>query len=117
MSKGFRMIDGDAVVNQTIEMVQDDELLRQTIELVISTNQGEWPYDLLEGINRAVVICKSPNEDEIRNTIEEAVLRVNDTLTMTNFSLEVDAKRHATITFTLVKPNGEELGVTYTYAD
>ena len=117
MSKGFRMIDGDVVVSQTIEMVRDDELLRQTIERVIGTNQGEWAYDPLEGIDRALVICKNPDADEIRSTIEEAVLRVDETLTMTDFSLEVDAKRHATIAFTLVKTNGEELGVTYTYAD
>ena len=117
MSKGFLMIGGDAVVNRTIEMVQGDELLRQTIELVIGTNQGEWGYDLLEGINQAVVLCKNPNEDEIRITIEDAVARIDDTLTLTDFSLKVDSKRHATITFKLVKPNGEDLGVTYTYAD
>lgn len=117
MSKGFLMIGGDAVVNRTIEMTHGDELLRQTIELVIGTNQGEWRYDLLEGINRAVVLCKNPDSDEIRNTIEEAVLRVDDTLTLTDFALEVDAKRHATITFKLAKPTGEEIGVTYNYAD
>lgn len=117
MSKGFKMVDGDAVVNNTIEMVYDDELLRQTIELVICTNQGEWSYDTLEGINRSVVLCKNYDEEEIRSTIEEAVLRVDDTLTLTDFSMEVDAKRHATIAFKLLKPNGEELGVTYTYAD
>lgn len=117
MSKGFMMINGDAVVNRTIEMVQDDEMLRQTVELVIATNQGEWSYDLLEGINRALVLCKNPDEDEIRNTIEEAVLRVDDTLTMTDFSMTVDVKRHATITFRLIKSNGDDLEVTLTYAD
>lgn len=117
MSKGFRMADGDVVVGRTIDMVQDDEMLRQTIELVIGTNQGEWAYDLEEGISRALVLCKNPDEDEIRNTIEEAVLRVDDTLSLTDFSMEVDAKRHATIKITLVKPNGDDLEVTITYAD
>lgn len=116
MSKGFKVVDGDVVVNQTIEMVQDDEHLRQTLELVIGTNQGEWKYDLQEGIERALVLCKGYDEDEIRNTIEQAVLRVDSTLALTNFSLEVDAKRHATIQFTLVKPDSEEMVVTYTYA-
>ena len=117
MSKGFKMVDGDVVVNRTIEIVRDDELMRQTIELVLGTAQGEWSYDLLEGINRSVVLCKNYDEDEIRSTIEEAVMRVDDTLTLTDFSLEVDAKRHATIAIKLLKPDGEELGVTYTYAD
>lgn len=117
MSKGFLMVNGDAVVTKTIEMVSGDELLRQTIETVISTNQGEWFSDPQEGIDRSLVICKNPDEDEIRATIEEAVLRVDDTLTLTDFLLEVDAKRHATIDFKLLKANGEELEVTYTYGD
>jgi hypothetical protein len=117
MSKGFKVVDGDVVVNRTIEIVRDDELLRQTVELVIGTNQGEWSYDLLEGINRSVVLCKNYDEDEIRTTIEEAVRRIDDTLTLTDFTLEVDARRHATISFKLLKSDGEELGVTYTYAD
>lgn len=115
MSKGFLMVDGDAVVTKTIETVTGDEMLRQTIELVVSTHQGEWIYDPLEGIDRGVVLCKNPNEDEIRATIEAAVLRVDDTLTITDFTLEVDDRRRATIEFKILKPNGEELEVAYTY--
>lgn len=117
MSKGFKVVGGDVVVNQTIEIVQDDEHLRQTIELVIGTNQGEWRYDLQEGIERALLLCKGYDKDEIRNTIEKAVQRVDDTLALTNFTLEVDKKRHATVTFTLVKPDGDEKVVTYAYAN
>ena len=117
MSKGFLMENGDVVLNKDIQMTQGDDFLRQKIEYVINTNQGEWGYDVIEGINRAFVLRKNPDVDEIRSTIEEAVLRVDETLTLTNFKLSVDAKRHATITFTLIKPNGEELGVSYTYAD
>lgn len=115
MSKGFLMVDGDAVVTKTIETVTGDEMLRQTIELVISTHQGEWFYDQLEGIDRGVILCKNPQEDQIRATIEAAVLRVNDMLTVTDFRLELDAKRHANIEFKILKPNGEELEVAYTY--
>lgn len=115
MSKGFQMVNGDAVVTNTIEMVTDDEMLRQTIELVISTHQGEWVYDPLEGIDRGVVLCKNPDEDEIRATIEAAVLRVDDTLSVTDFSLKIDDRRRATIDFKILKPDGEELEVAYTY--
>lgn len=116
MSKGFKVVDGDTVVDKTIKLVQDDELLRQTIELVIGTNQGEWSYDLKEGIERALILRKGYDKDEIRGTIEAACLRVDDTLTLTDFDIEVDEKRHATITFTLVKPDGDEIEVT-AYAD
>lgn len=117
MSKGFCMHNGDVVVGKTIEMVRDNELLRQTIELVVGTNRGEWSYDPQEGIDMFAILCKNPDEDEIRSTIEEAVSRVDDSLTLTDFSFGVDDNRHATIQLTLVKPDGEELGVTYTYAD
>lgn len=115
MSKGFLMIDGDAVVTKTIETVSGDELLRQTLELVLSTNKGEWFSDPLEGIERAVVLCKNPDEDEIRGTIEEAILHIDNTLAITDFTLEIDAKRHATIGLKILKQNGEELEVNYTY--
>lgn len=115
MSKGFRMVNGDAVVTDTIETVTGDEMLRQTIELVISTQQGEWVYDPLEGIDRGVILCKGPEENQIRATIEAAVLRVDETLSITDFSLKVDDRRRATIDFKILKPDGQELEVAYTY--
>lgn len=117
MSKGLKMIGGDVVVNtKTIEVVQDDELLRQTVELVLATNRGEWEFDPLEGIDRKLLLRKGYNADDIRGTIEAACLRVDPTLTLTDFDLSVDARRHAKIKITLVKPDGDTIEVT-AYAD
>lgn len=112
MSKGFLMQNGDVVVTDTIATVQGDELLRQTVELVIGTNHGEWEFDPLEGIDRSLLLRKGYSADEIRGTIEAACLRVDPTLSLTDFALSVDARRHAEIKFTLVKPTGAQIEVT-----
>lgn len=116
MSNGFSMKDGDVIVARTIEMVEDPELLRQKVERVIGTALGEWVYDPQEGIDRSVVICKNPDDEKIRATIEEALLHIDDTFAITAFSLEMEG-RAATITFTAINSDSQEIGVTYTYAD
>lgn len=117
MSLGIKMINGDAVVNEDMEMVDGDEMLRQTVELVLSTFKGEWAFDPGEGIDREAVLTKNYDEDEIRGTIEDAVLRINNTLAVTDFVLTVDTHRHASISFKILKPEGEALEVAYTYGD
>lgn len=114
--KGFSMADGDVIVNKTIEMVEDSELLRQKVERVLGTNLGEWIYDVQEGIDFSVVLCKNPNKDEIRATIEQALTHIDDTLTLTDFDLIMEGRK-ATITFKAIDSDGEEMGVTYTYAN
>ena len=115
MSRGFFMANGDAVVGKTIGTVEGNEMLRQTLQMVIGTNKGEWQYDPLEGIDRSVILKKNPDADAIRGTIEEAIRHIDDTLTMTDFSLTVDDRRRASIRFLLVKPGGESVEVNQTY--
>ena len=111
--KGFSMKDGDVViVNNTIEMTEDSELLRQKVERVIGTNLGEWRFDTSEGIDQRVIFKKHPDENEIRATIEAALLNIDDTFFMTKFSLEMN-KRHALITFEAINGKGEEVGGVY----
>ena len=116
MSKGFSMIDGDVLVSKTIEMTDGKELLRQKVERVIGTNLGEWQYDLQEGIDFSLILRKNYDENEIRATIERALVHIDETFALTGFNLEVDQKRHATITYTAVNGAGIEIGGTYTYA-
>lgn len=116
MSKGFSMAEGDVIVTRTIELVEDPELLRQKIERVIGTALGEWKYDTQEGIDRSVVLCKNPDANLIRATIEQALTHIDDTLTLTDFALVMEGRK-ATITFTAVDGEGVETGGTYTYAN
>lgn len=112
--KGFSMKDGDVVVaNDTIEMTDGLELLRQKVERVIGTNLGEWEFDLAEGIDYSTIFKKNPMESEIRATIEAALLHIDETFFMTSFQVEIDAKRHAVITFAAVNAGGEEVGGVY----
>lgn len=112
--KGFSMKDGDVViVNDTVEMTEGVELLRQKVERVVATNLGEWEFDTDEGIDYSVVFKKNPIDSEIRATIEAALLHIDPTFFMTKFSVEINKKRHAIITFTAVNGNGEEVGGVY----
>ena len=117
MSLGIKMVNGDAVVTNTLEMVEGDEMLRQTVELVLSTFKGEWAFDPGEGIDREAILTKKYDEEEIRGTIEDAVLRINNTLAVTDFEMTVDAYRHASIAFKILKPGGDTVEVAYTYGD
>ena len=112
--KSFSTYDGDVVVGKTIEMVEGSELLRQKIERVIGTNKGEWSYDADEGIDFGVVFRKNPDENEIRATIEEALVHIDETLTIAEFSMKMTG-RTAEISFTVVNGDGEEIGGGYTY--
>ena len=112
--KSFSTKNGDVEVEKTIVMVSDQELLRQKVERVLCTNKGEWVFDEDEGIDFSVILRKNPNQDEIKDTIEEAITRIDSTLTVTSFSLDVDG-RTATIRFEAVNRDGETVGGTYSY--
>ena len=113
--KSFSMKDGDVIVTKTIEMCSDAELLRQKVERVLATNQGEWKYDEEEGISFPTVLRKKYDENDIRATIEAALLRIDDTFIVIDFNLEV-VGRKATIKFNAVNSDGVEVGGEYPYA-
>jgi hypothetical protein len=110
----FSTYNGDVVVGETIEMVSDTELLRQKVARVVGTNQGEWTFDKEEGIDFRAILIKNPDKDEIRATIEAALARIDETLTITEFDMVID-RRVATISFKAVNGEGEEVGGGYTY--
>lgn len=112
--KSFSTYNGDVVVGKTIEMVDGSELLRQKVERVIGTNLGEWSYDEEEGIDFRVVLVKNPDEAEIRATIESALIRIDETFAITEFSLAMKG-RVAAISFRAVNGDGLEVGGDYTY--
>ena len=63
--KGFVIQNGDLVISENlvankreIEMVSGNELTAQTIQSVLSTNKGEWIFDVDEGINFANILGK-----------------------------------------------------------
>lgn len=116
MSKGFDFKNGDTVVNKTIELVEGTEHLRQMLERVIGTNLNEWKYDTLEGIDFGVILCKHPDESEIRSTIDDAINHLDSTLTLTECTLITEG-RNAIITFKVTTADGEEIGGAVNYAN
>lgn len=113
--KGFSTNDvGDVIVNKSIEIVTDAELLRQKVQRVLGTNKGEWSYDTEEGIDFSVVLRKNPDEDEIRATIEEALVRIDETFVITSFGLTMEGRK-ANINFEAVNADGVKVAEGYTY--
>jgi hypothetical protein len=112
--KSFNMHDGDVVIGKTIEMVEGAELLRQKVERVLDTNKGEWEYDTEEGIDFSVIFRKNYDKQEIRTTIEQALVRIDDTFIITKFDVATKG-REATITLQAVNSDGVEVGGVYIY--
>ena len=112
--RSFSTHNGDVVVGKTIELVSDNELLRQKVQRVLGTNLGEWAYDVDEGIDFSVVVCKNPDEAEIMNTIETALKRIDETFAISSFSLKMRG-RTAKAEFIATNASGEEVGGEYTY--
>ena len=114
--KSFSMADGDVIISDTIEMVSDNELLRQKVLRVLGTNRGEWSYDKDEGIDFRAVLTKNPDKAEIRATLEAALIHIDPTFALTEFSMEL-VRRTATIKFTASTGDGEEVGGEVTYGN
>lgn len=112
--KSFSMKNGDVVIGTTIEMVDGQELLRQKVERVIGTNLGEWGYDEKEGIDFGAILRKNPDDIEIRATIEQALIHIDETFVVTGFERTMQ-DRKAVITFKAANAAGEEVGGVYYY--
>lgn len=110
---GFSTIDGDVVVDTTIQMVSGEELLRQKIERVLATDLNECDGEGV-GINLGAILSKNPDEDEIRHSIEEALVSLDDTFSVTDFSMSVNGRK-ATIKYRAANGEGAEVGGEYTY--
>ena len=117
--RGFRLDQNhDVVISSAyrdIETTQDSDLERQTIETVLSTNRGEWFFDLKEGINHRNILGKGKSEDLIRGEIVRGLAQVDGGLMLGDFACEVSDRR-AKVNFTAKKESGEMIeGVDVTW--
>lgn len=98
---------GDIVIaDGKIQMVSGNDLKRQSCETVIGTNNGEWFLNLDEGINHRAIVCKSPNQDEVRSEIQKGLLQVDSSLFITEFDYGEEGRK-SIIGFTA--SNGKEI--------
>ena len=87
--KGFKITDGDlSISNNEIDMVYDNELKCQTVQSVLSTNKGEWLFNLEEGINFKNVLGKNVDEKVVKSEIEQGQKQVDATLAIEEFAYE-----------------------------
>lgn len=116
--KGFEMDStGDvAIVDNKIPMVSGPNLVKQKVQNVLSTNKGEWFLDLNEGIDFDNVLGKGVTEDIVRYEIEQGLLQVDSTFTITEFSCEIDSRNRKVKThFKAQTGSGEEVEGDYAW--
>lgn len=116
--KGFDMDNtGDVLlVNNKIPMVSGPSLLQQKVQNVLSTNKGEWFLNTDEGIDFDNLLGKGVTEDLVRYEIEQGLLQVDSTFTITEFSCEIDGRnRKCRTQFKAQTSSGEEVEGDYTW--
>lgn len=93
--KGFEMDStGDVmIVGNKIPMISGQSLLQQKVQNALSTRKGEWFLDLEEGIDYDNLLGKGVTEDLVRYEIEQALLQVDSTFVITEFSCDIDNRR------------------------
>ena len=92
---GFALDESNDVLikNNQIQMINGTELTKQTVQTVIGTNTGEWCLNENEGINFQNILGKhNPDDEIIKNEIEQGLSQVDSSFIITSFSTEFDSK-------------------------
>lgn len=103
---------GDLVISKhDIQLVRDKELTAQKVRLTLSTNKGEWSLNEDEGINFRAILTKSPNKDEILDTVLDGLHQIDETMKIDSYDFKI-VNRNLTMQFKASTPSGESM--TYT---
>lgn len=100
--KGFALNEkGDVVFERNdVKMVEGLELTIQKIRQILSTNKGEWQFNLKEGIPVQKILKKNPSTAQIKDCIRSAISQVDSTLEMTKCII-TNQKRKIKISFSI----------------
>ncbi|MGM0806530.1 MAG: DUF2634 domain-containing protein [Bacillota bacterium] len=102
---------GDFVFKQgSFLMVEGDEELAQSVKVILQTAKDEWFLDEDFGLNREPLFSKRTNENEIRDSIIEALIVEPRISAVENISFRKE-NRVLFVDLTLRKQDGEILQV------
>lgn len=107
--------DGDILINaDKMSLIDGANQLQQKIRQVLGTNLEEWPFDEDEGLNFRLFLSRDLDEEMARETIQNALLHVDENLEIVDFSLsKIDRK--LVIQFTAKVQNGETVEIEQRY--
>ena len=112
--RGIAVENGDMAVGFTsalsardIVIASDGELVRQTVQAVINTNRGEWFLNENEGIVFGDILQKTADMDVVKEQIAGALLLVDDSFVLEDFTSRLDERRVCHISFRAVHAGGE----------
>ncbi len=105
---------GDLVLfNNGFQYVENGNLTAQKTRLLLGTNKGEWEFNTDEGIDFSVILVKNPNYEMILDTVLDGLHQIDETMQITDYSFDLDAKRHLTMTFKATTPAGQTIAYTF----
>lgn len=91
-----------------IQMVEGNELIAQKILIALGTNKGEWFWNEELGIDFDMVIGKGIAEEMIQSQIEQGIRQVDESMFLSDFTVDFDNKhRTATVNFTVENNGGK----------
>lgn len=110
--KGFRLLNGDIVIEKDIGLVIGNELTAQKIQQVLGTNLREWQLDEKEGIDFYTILTKEPNYERITDEVRRGILQVDETLELDDITFHKTG-RSLNINFVVSNNQGERVEVNY----
>lgn len=106
----FKMIGGDTVVADDLELVGGQEELRQNIENRLSVNKNEWFLNIKLGLDYEAITGKGITDREIEFAIRECCLQDERVKEVRNVTVERNAKdRTADIDIVIIDRGEQEL--------
>lgn len=106
----FKMVNGDTVVNDDLELVGGQEELRQNIENRLSVNKNEWFLNINLGFDYAAISEKGASDRAIEFAVRECCLQDERVKEVRNVIVERDAKnRAAKINIVIIDKGEQEL--------
>lgn len=110
--KGFALDEnGDVKIEHgRVQMIDGNELLRQTCQTVIGTNRGEWPFNLEEGIDFALLRGKQIDYQAIQGELLSGLQQVDESFLIDSFEHEITADRKLHIRFSATSSSGTVTG-------
>ena len=103
---------GDLIISgHDLQFVNDTALTLQKVKQVLSTNKGEQFSNEDEGIDFRVFYAKTPNQDEILDTITDGLRQVDETFSIKSYSFTLTKQRRLILSFVAVNDSGEEISL------
>lgn len=105
------------ISNNQIQMINGSELTTQTVKTLIGTKLEEWCLNASEGITFRNILGKNtPDEDMIKNEIEQGLSQIDSSFVITSFAMNFDnSTRKLSVAFQAKNSENEAVDIENTF--